>query len=87
MGRKTWRRSSYCVKDGEWQSNCWNKGTKEDIVDKIANLNLVSVGNDQIISIQELENFEKAIDEKKKQSTECENWLQRLNVYLKAETK
>ena len=63
------------------------KAQKEDIVDKIANLNLVSVGNDQIISIQELENFEKAIDEKKKQSTECENWLQRLNVYLKAESQ
>ena len=45
------------------------------------------MGNDQIISIQELENFEKAIDEKKKQSTECENWLQRLNVYLKAESQ
>lgn len=63
------------------------KAQKEDIADKIANLNLVSVGNDQIISIQELENFEKAIDEKKKQSTECENWLQRLNVYLKAENQ
>lgn len=63
------------------------KAQKEDIVDKIANLNLVSVGNDQIISIQELENFEKAIDEKKKQSTECENWLQRLNVYLKTESQ
>lgn len=63
------------------------KAQKEDIADKIANLNLVSVGNDQIISIQELENFEKAIDEKKKQSTECENWLQRLNVYLKAESQ
>lgn len=63
------------------------KAQKEKIADKIANLNLVSVGNDQIISIQELENFEKAIDEKKKQSTECENWLQRLNVYLKAESQ
>lgn len=63
------------------------KAQKEDIADKIANLNLVSMGNDQIISIQELENFEKAIDEKKKQSTECENWLQRLNVYLKAESQ
>lgn len=63
------------------------KAQKEDIADKIANLNLVSVGNDQIISIQELENFEKAIDEKKKQSTECENWLQRLNAYLKAESQ
>lgn len=63
------------------------KAQKKDIADKIANLNLVSVGNDQIISIQELENFEKAIDEKKKQSTECENWLQRLNVYLKAESQ
>lgn len=63
------------------------KAQKEDIADKIANLNLVSVGNDQIISIQELENFEKAIDEKKKQLTECENWLQRLNVYLKAESQ
>lgn len=63
------------------------KAQKEDIADKIANLNLVSVGNDQIISIQELENFEKAIDEKKKQSIECENWLQRLNVYLKAENQ
>lgn len=63
------------------------KAQKEDIADKIANLNLVSVGNDQIISIQELENFEKAIDEKKKQLTECENWLRRLNVYLKAESQ
>ena len=63
------------------------KAQKEDIADKIANLNLVSVGNDQIISIQELENYEKAIDEKKKQLTECENWLQRLNVYLKAESQ
>lgn len=63
------------------------KAQKEDIADKIANLNLVSVGNDQIISIQELENFEKEIDEKKKLSTECENWLQRLNVYLKAESQ
>ena len=63
------------------------KAQKEDIADKIANLNLVSVGNDQIISIQELENYEKAIDEKKKQLTECENWLQRLNVYLKAENQ
>lgn len=63
------------------------KAQKEDIADKIANLNLVSVGNDQIISIQELEDFEKAIDEKKKQSTECENWLQRLNDYLKAESQ
>ena len=45
------------------------------------------MGNDQIISIQELENYEKAIDEKKKQLTECENWLQRLNVYLKAESQ
>lgn len=45
------------------------------------------MGNDQIISIQELENFEKAIDEKKKQLTECENWLRRLNVYLKAESQ
>lgn len=63
------------------------KAQKEEIADKIANLNLVSVGNDQIISIQELENYEKAIDEKKKQLTECENWLQRLNVYLKAESQ
>lgn len=63
------------------------KAQKEDIADKIANLNLVSVGNDQIISIQELENYEKAIDEKKKQLPECENWLQRLNVYLKAESQ
>ena len=63
------------------------KAQKEDIADKIANLNLVSMGNDQIISIQELENYEKAIDEKKKQLTECENWLQRLNVYLKAESQ
>ena len=61
------------------------KAQKEDIASKIANLNLASVGNDQIISIQELENYEKAIDEKKKQSTECENWLQRLNVYLQTE--
>lgn len=61
------------------------KAQKEDIANKIANLNLVSVGNDQIISIQELENYEKAIDEKKKQLTECQNWLQRLDVYLKAE--
>ena len=61
------------------------KAQKEDIANKIVNLNLVSVGNDQIISIQELENYEKAIDEKKKQLTECQNWLQRLDVYLKAE--
>lgn len=61
------------------------KAQKEDIANKIANLNLVSVGNDQIISIQEIENYEKTIDEKKKQLTGCQNWLQRLNVYLKAE--
>mgnify|MGYP004434838629 FL=1 len=61
------------------------KAQKEDIANKIANLNLVSVGNDQIISIQEIENYEKAIDEKKKQLTGCQNWLQRLNVYLKME--
>lgn len=61
------------------------KAQKEDIANKIANLNLVSVGNDQIISIQELENYEKAIDEKKKQLNECQIWLQRLDVYLKAE--
>lgn len=61
------------------------KAQKEDIAYKIANLNLVSVGNDQIISIQEIENYEKTIDEKKKQLTGCQNWLQRLNVYLKAE--
>lgn len=63
------------------------KAQKEDIADKIANLNLVSVGNDQIISIQELENYEKAIDEKKKQSTECQNWLQKLNIYLQTESQ
>jgi len=63
------------------------KAQKEDIADKIANLNLVSVGNDQIISIHELENFEKAIDEKKKQSTECQNWLQKLNIYLQTESQ
>lgn len=61
------------------------KTQKEDIASKMANLNLVSVGNDQIISIQELENYERAIEEKKKQSAECENWLQRLNVYLQTE--
>lgn len=61
------------------------KAQKEDIANKIANLNLVSVGNDQIISIQEIENYEKTIDEKKKQLTGCQNWLQRLHVYLKAE--
>lgn len=63
------------------------KGQKEEVADKIANLNLVSVGNDQIISIQELENYEKAIDEKKKQSTECQNWLQKLNIYLQTESQ
>ena len=61
------------------------KAQKENIANKIANLNLVSVGNEQIISIQEIENYEKNIEEKKKQSTECENWLQGLNVYLQTE--
>lgn len=61
------------------------KAQKENIANKIGNLNLVSVGNDQIISIQEIENYEKDIEEKKKQSSECENWLQGLNVYLKTE--
>lgn len=63
------------------------KAQKEDIADKIANLNLVSVGNDQIISIQELENYEKAIEAKKQQLAGCQNWLKRLNVYLKAESQ
>lgn len=63
------------------------KAQKEDIANKIANLNLVSVGNDHIISIQELENYEKAIDEKKKQLTECQNWLQKLNIYLQTESQ
>lgn len=63
------------------------RAQKENIANKIAHLNLVSVGNDQIISIQELENYEKAIEEKKKQATECENWLQRLNAYLQTESQ
>lgn len=63
------------------------KAQKENIANKIANLNLVSVGNEQIISIQEIENYEKAIDEKKKQSTECQNWLQKFNIYLQTESQ
>ena len=63
------------------------KAQKEDIADKIANLNLVSVGNDQILGIQELENYEKAIEAKKQQLAGCQNWLKRLKVYLKAESQ
>lgn len=61
------------------------KAQKEDIANRMTHLNLASVGNDEIISIEVIESYEKNLEEKKAQLAECENWLQQLKVYLKTE--
>lgn len=58
---------------------------KEDVAKRMTHLNLASVGNDEIISIEVIESYEKNLEEKKAQLAECENWLQQLKVYLKTE--
>ena len=61
------------------------KAQKENVANRMAHLNLASVGNDEIISVETIESYEKILEEKKNQLNECENWLQQLNVYLQAE--
>lgn len=61
------------------------KAQKENVANRMAHLNLASVGNDEIINIETIESYEKILEGKKYQLTECENWLQQLNVYLQVE--